>query len=434
MRNFATYLVCLAAMIMFASCSGSSAPEGPVDLGDELPELEYDLVTDPGSTVSAADVDGEMLDVDDALNARIPSALPSGYQAVQGMYFTPPTPPGGGFSGLMTLRITMGRPGENEYDGVRLFLFYIHPTTLEAISLDSARANGNWVTFDVNALGHFVIAENLSIPRPNTVFTVSAFADLAMTNSGTQINFWAIAQNGVEPYSYSWDFDDGSSGSGVEVSHTYATAGTFEVTVTATDASGDTAFASSTPIGITQNITPLTGVVAPVTPDPDDFLLFTYGATVLGGDAPFTYAWDFTGDGFVNSTSAPPVVYQFATKGVYEGTLTVRDSNGATAQTSFTSNAMPPAPIITSLDPPEGVVGDEIIINGLNFGVEEANDGVWLDAVKQQIVSWVENTIVITISPGSVDGALLVRKHLDSNALGFKVIPRSPDQPGGGQI
>jgi len=46
--------------------------------------------------------------------------------------------------------------------------------------------------------------------------------------------------------SYSWDFDDGNSGSGATVSHTYAANGTYTVTLTVTDAAGLTDSASRT--------------------------------------------------------------------------------------------------------------------------------------------------------------------------------------------
>lgn len=60
--------------------------------------------------------------------------------------------------------------------------------------------------------------------------------------AGEAITFTAEAINGEGvPYSYSWDFGDGNSETGAEVTHRYQTAGTYSVTVTATDAEGDQA-------------------------------------------------------------------------------------------------------------------------------------------------------------------------------------------------
>lgn len=51
------------------------------------------------------------------------------------------------------------------------------------------------------------------------------------------ISFEANALNGAgAPYSYAWDFGDGSTATGKTVEHTYLTAGTYTVTVTITDA------------------------------------------------------------------------------------------------------------------------------------------------------------------------------------------------------
>ena len=40
--------------------------------------------------------------------------------------------------------------------------------------------------------------------------------------------------------SYGWDFGDGGSGSGVQPSHSYGTAGGYQVTLTITDSGGAT--------------------------------------------------------------------------------------------------------------------------------------------------------------------------------------------------
>jgi hypothetical protein len=49
------------------------------------------------------------------------------------------------------------------------------------------------------------------------------------------ITFTAAAGGGVPPYSFSWDFGDGSTGSGSVVSHTYASSGGYRITLTVQD-------------------------------------------------------------------------------------------------------------------------------------------------------------------------------------------------------
>jgi PKD repeat protein len=57
---------------------------------------------------------------------------------------------------------------------------------------------------------------------------------------GQSVSFSASAAGGVSPYTYTWDFGDGSTGTGSSVSHAYQSAGTFNVILTITDSSGQT--------------------------------------------------------------------------------------------------------------------------------------------------------------------------------------------------
>jgi len=49
------------------------------------------------------------------------------------------------------------------------------------------------------------------------------------------VTFTAAAGGGVPPYGFSWDFGDGSTGSGSAVSHTYASSGDYRITLTVQD-------------------------------------------------------------------------------------------------------------------------------------------------------------------------------------------------------
>ena len=55
------------------------------------------------------------------------------------------------------------------------------------------------------------------------------------------IKFQATATGGVPPYTFMWDFGDGSTGTSESPSHDYLNPGSFNVTVTVTDGSGATA-------------------------------------------------------------------------------------------------------------------------------------------------------------------------------------------------
>jgi hypothetical protein len=69
------------------------------------------------------------------------------------------------------------------------------------------------------------------------------------------VTFAANATGGTQPYSYSWNFGDGSTGSGQTVSHSYLLPGTYTVTLTVSDANGATVSTSqaltvSVPLGL----------------------------------------------------------------------------------------------------------------------------------------------------------------------------------------
>jgi PKD repeat protein len=86
---------------------------------------------------------------------------------------------------------------------------------------------------------------------------------------------------------YSWDFGDGTTppGSGAQPSHTYATAGVHDVTLTVTDGAGATD-------AETRQVT-----VSDPPPQPLDFVVDTFGRTVTGGlgTADVGGAWSTTG-------------------------------------------------------------------------------------------------------------------------------------------
>jgi hypothetical protein len=63
---------------------------------------------------------------------------------------------------------------------------------------------------------------------------------------GQSVTFTPTVSGGTAPYSYSWDFGDGSSSTSASPSHVYSTAGTFTVKLNVTDANNIVATASHT--------------------------------------------------------------------------------------------------------------------------------------------------------------------------------------------
>src|SRR5437867_8752015 len=130
-------------------------------------------------------------------------------------------------------------------------------------------------------------------PPLSTSFTVSPITPLV----NAPVTFTTTSSGGVSPYSISWNFGDGASGTGSSIVHTFTSAQTFTVTEKVTDSSSppQTATSSST-LTVLGTPPPLsTGFTfLPTTLSTNSLVTFT--AVTTGGTAPYTITWNF-GDG-----------------------------------------------------------------------------------------------------------------------------------------
>ncbi|HEY6237722.1 MAG TPA: PKD domain-containing protein, partial [Thermoplasmata archaeon] len=158
---------------------------------------------------------------------------------------------------------------------------------------------------------------------------------------------------GTPPYRYAWDFDDGTPGTSRLTVHEYDRPGNYTINVTVADAVGGVGWAVW-PIEINPGLHVALSVspspVAPGTPA-------TFVPTVVGGTAPFSYAWSF-GDGETNRDAQPTHIY--AGPGSYAVTLRVNDSVGASALTSQTVEVTGPG----GTTPPSNSAGGSLLGNG----------------------------------------------------------------------
>ncbi len=147
------------------------------------------------------------------------------------------------------------------------------------------------------------------------------FTPTSPTN-GQSMTFTSTTTHGTSPFIFSWSFGDGSSGSGNPVSHTYASPGTFTVTLNATDAVRNMATLSS-------SVVVLLGFgvsIASINPSPSEVgVQVVLTATVVGGTPPYNCGWAF-GDG--SSGTGCSATHTYMSAGNFTVTIKATDSKG----------------------------------------------------------------------------------------------------------
>lgn len=150
-------------------------------------------------------------------------------------------------------------------------------------------------------------------------------ADPATGIEPLTVDFTCESSTGNEPLSYGWEFGDGTVSTIQNPEHIYESSGTFTAVCTATDVDGDaesgtttvTVEADTTP-QVTISAVPASGI------EPLDVQFFS---SVVGGNPPLTFEWDFDGDGIIDSTLQNPS-FTYTTGDSFTAKLRVTDADG----------------------------------------------------------------------------------------------------------
>ena len=136
---------------------------------------------------------------------------------------------------------------------------------------------------------------------------------------------------------YSWDFGDGTTGTGTPITHRYTRGGTFAVTLRVTSEAGITA---TTARQITVSTSLPTGtasfVFSPIDPHPGDTVFFNATSSTLTDGS---FNWDF-GDGTTGSGAT--TTHRYEQERTFTVTLTVRNERGQFATISRTVTVADP--------------------------------------------------------------------------------------------
>src|SRR5439155_1421695 len=100
------------------------------------------------------------------------------------------------------------------------------------------------LTVTDSASATVVLSQTVNVAGPSISVSFTAGANPTV---GSPVTFTATVTGGTSPYTFSWDFGDGSlSGTGNPVTHTYDSSGAKTVTLGVTDASGGSVVLSDT--------------------------------------------------------------------------------------------------------------------------------------------------------------------------------------------
>jgi len=195
--------------------------------------------------------------------------------------------------------------------------------------------------------------------RPTVSFTITPTSAI----SSQSVTFTATIVGGTNPFTFSWNFGDNSSGNGNVVSHTYSVQGTYTVTLTVRDANAQTAASTQTlsvapsPLTASFAMTPSSGLIVGQ--------LASFTASVSGGTSPYTFNWNF-GDG--TTASGNPVNHSFNMPGTYTVTVTVTDANAMTVTVPAGILVNPLLLAVTISGPTTGTVGRVVTFTATGSG------------------------------------------------------------------
>lgn len=248
------------------------------------------------------------------------------------------------------------------------------------------------------------------VVRGSNVPTASYTANVTSGTTPLTVSFTDTSIN--EPTAWSWNFSDGTSNSTLQnPTHTFSSAGTYNVSVNASNVAGYSIYtdvitvSSTAPVAnFTANIT--SGAV-PTT------ISFTDSST----NTPTSWQWSF-GDGTSNSTSQNPT-HTYSSAGTYTVTLTATNVGGSGVKTrtnyitisdpAGSNNAYIPNQwndTVAVVNTSTNTIVNTITVGSSPFGSAVSPDGARVYIVNKDsntvsVINTATNTVIATINVGT---------------------------------
>ena len=175
------------------------------------------------------------------------------------------------------------------------------------------------VSLNVTNVGGSNVSTQLSYITAYTVPAADFNANVTEGAAPLTVNFTDLSTN--MPTSWAWDFGDGNTSTGQNPTYTYVSAGTYNVSLNATNVAGNNVSTQTAYISV--YITPVANFNASVT---SGIAPLSVTFTDLSNNTPTSWLWDF-GDGS-NSTSQNPT-HSYTTAGSYNVTLNATNIAGS---------------------------------------------------------------------------------------------------------
>ncbi|MGR3219965.1 MAG: PKD domain-containing protein [Candidatus Anammoxibacter sp.] len=191
--------------------------------------------------------------------------------------------------------------------------------------------------------------------------------DIACTDQPVAFDASSTTDNTPDQVTYNWNFGDGTTGEGQQVTKVYTTGGTYRVNLMVNDNANTTCSTDSTEKTIVINTPP----VADAGKDIDlclpaaaeyNVTFDGSGSTDADGDV-LTYSWDF-GDG--NTGSGAKTSHTYSQSGKYTTRLIINDGSGAPCNTSVDTIDvnLNKSPVANAGEDKITCVGNEVVFDG----------------------------------------------------------------------